>query len=157
MELQPAPAEGSGGQWSRAAPRPYNAPSARMVAVCRARSQLAVCLLRCSLLAVQFAFATLFGIGRTQSFRLCGDLGLNPYQKLSAIPDSDFEAIKTKIETTFEPKHAVLKRIGRMQHNRQRAAMTDQRETRMQRTEPGDSTSFTFSRKAKCSADDRCG
>ena len=62
---------------------------------------------------LQFAFTTLFGIGRTQAFRLCGDLGLNPFQKLSAIPDSDFEVIKQKIETTFEPKHAVLKRMGR--------------------------------------------
>lgn len=60
----------------------------------------------------QFAFATLFGIGRTQGFRLCGDLGLNPYQKLREIPDADFEAIKTKIESTFEPKHAILKRVG---------------------------------------------
>lgn len=61
---------------------------------------------------LQFAFATLFGIGRTQGFRLCGDLGLNPYQKLREIPDADFEAIKHKIETTFEPKHALLKRVG---------------------------------------------
>jgi small subunit ribosomal protein S13 len=61
---------------------------------------------------LQWAFASLYGIGKTQSFRLCGDLGLNPFQKLGAIPDADFEGIKAKIETTFEPKHAVLKRQG---------------------------------------------
>jgi len=71
---------------------------------------VACCLCCCSL--AQFAFQSLFGIGRTQSFRLCGDLGLNPYQKLDAIPESDFEIIKHKIESTFEPQHAVSKRMG---------------------------------------------
>lgn len=61
---------------------------------------------------LQIAFTTLFGIGRTQAFRLCGDLGLNPFQKLGAIPDADFEPIKQKIESTYQPKHAVLKRVG---------------------------------------------
>jgi small subunit ribosomal protein S13 len=55
---------------------------------------------------------SLYGIGRTQAFRLCGDLGLNPFQKLDHIPETDFEVIKSKIETTFEPQHAVMKRMG---------------------------------------------
>lgn len=75
----------------------------------------------------QFAFQSLFGIGRSQSFRLCGDLGLNPYQKLGAIPDEDFEPIKHKIETTFLPKHEHLKRIGEWRGARRKQQRRRQR------------------------------
>jgi len=61
---------------------------------------------------VAIAFMSLYGIGKSQSYRLCGDLGLNPHTKLSDISDEDFEPIKAKIESTFKPRHEAIKRMG---------------------------------------------